>query len=99
MLSQPAEDAVEVNYRSMAGAADESIDYPGFNGTLAFAPCETSKTVEVRVRLTAFPRPMKVSASNCLIPAAAFSPATPRCRARTPLSWVTMASISTASFR
>ncbi|UWQ30621.1 Calx-beta domain-containing protein [Leisingera sp. M523] len=49
MLSRPAEDAVEVNYRSMAGAADEDIDYPGFDGTVTFAPGETLKTIEVRV--------------------------------------------------
>ncbi|MBY6069332.1 hypothetical protein KUW17_21490 [Leisingera aquaemixtae] len=49
-LSKPSADTVEVNYRSRAGSADEDIDYPGFDGTVVFAPGETSKTVEVRVR-------------------------------------------------
>lgn len=48
-LSKPSADTVEVHYRSRAGSADEDIDYPGFDGTLIFAPGETSKTVEVRI--------------------------------------------------
>jgi len=49
-LSEPSLNAVSLGYRTLPGTATDTIDYPTTTGTLDFAPGQTSKTIEVRVR-------------------------------------------------
>lgn len=48
-LSEPAAQAVTVNYQTADGAARAGHDYLAAAGTLTFAPGETSKTITVAV--------------------------------------------------
>lgn len=48
-LSAPSRKAVSVAFATADGSATASNDYAAANGTIAFAPGETSKTVEVSV--------------------------------------------------
>ncbi|PSK81559.1 hemolysin type calcium-binding protein [Limimaricola soesokkakensis] len=49
-LSEPAADAVSVQYKSLARSGTEDIDYPDFAGELVFAAGEQRKLVDIRVR-------------------------------------------------
>jgi probable HAF family extracellular repeat protein len=49
-LSQPTTTAVSVNFTTVNGTATAGVDYNFTNGTLVFAPGETSKAVTVVVR-------------------------------------------------
>lgn len=53
-LSESSRDAVTVKYRTLSGTATEDVDFtrnPSFGeGVLTFAPGETSKTLDVRLR-------------------------------------------------
>ena len=46
-LSEPASEAIEVAYRTVDGSATAGEDFVGKEGTLTFAPGETSKSVAV----------------------------------------------------
>ncbi len=48
-LNAPAAQTVSVNYATANGSATAGSDYLAANGTLAFAPGETSKTVKVSI--------------------------------------------------
>ncbi|SFE91182.1 Calx-beta domain-containing protein [Roseivivax sediminis] len=48
-LSEPAEDTVTVQYRSVDRTTSAGTDYAAFEGTVTFAPGETSKTISPRV--------------------------------------------------
>lgn len=48
-LNAPATQNCSVDYKTIAVTATEGVDYKNANGTLSFAPGETSKTVTVRI--------------------------------------------------
>ncbi|ETW14211.1 Na-Ca exchanger/integrin-beta4 [Roseivivax marinus] len=49
-LSEPSNDAVTVDYRTVPGTAEKDVDYPTTTGTVTFAPGETVKEVRIRVQ-------------------------------------------------
>src|SRR5262249_40311402 len=49
-LDRPAKQTVSVDYATSDGTARAGQDYDAASGTLTFAPGETAKTIDVRVR-------------------------------------------------
>lgn len=47
-LAEAVGQTVTVQYRTLAGTAQNGVDYHDQEGTLTFAPFETSKTIEIR---------------------------------------------------
>ncbi|MBM7841752.1 beta strand repeat-containing protein [Herpetosiphon giganteus] len=48
-LSNPSSSLITVDYATVAGSATANVDFTSSNGSLSFAPGETSKTIDVQV--------------------------------------------------